>query len=58
MSSTTMTRWTILFLYKELVPKFPTLIWFMLLRPVLMGNNKALAENGEDGIAMLILYAN
>jgi len=29
----------------------------MLLRPVLMGNNKALAENGEDGIAMLILYA-
>ena len=58
MSSTTMTRWTILFLYKELVPKFPTLIQFMLLRPVLKGNNKALAENGEDGIAMLILYAN
>jgi len=29
----------------------------MLLRPVLKGNNKALAENGEDGIAMLILYA-
>ena len=26
-------------------------------RPVLKGNNKALAENGEDGIAMLILYA-
>jgi len=26
----------------------------MLLRPVLKGNNKALAENGEDGIAMLM----
>ena len=23
-------------------------------RPVLKGNNKALAENGEDGIAMLM----
>jgi hypothetical protein len=46
------------FIYKELIPKFPTLIQFVLLRPVLKGNNKALSENGEDGIAMLILYAN
>jgi hypothetical protein len=30
----------------------------MLRRSVLKVNNKALAENEEDGIAMLILYAN
>jgi hypothetical protein len=30
----------------------------MLRRPVLKVNNKALAENGEDGIAILIMYAN